>query len=65
MTKQTEQFLKNYELTDEQKIALERLEERWRREPDEITGSIGCDNCIMVQYGNLWIGIERDGYTHS
>jgi len=21
--------------------------------------------CIMVQWANMWVGIERDGYTHS
>lgn len=24
-----------------------------------------CDNCIMVRYAGMWLGIERDGYTHS
>lgn len=23
------------------------------------------DDCIMVQYAGMWLGIEPDGYTHS
>jgi hypothetical protein len=23
------------------------------------------DNCIMVPYAGMWLGIETDGYTHS
>jgi len=23
------------------------------------------DDALMVQWCNMWIGIERDGYTHS
>ena len=25
----------------------------------------GYDNCIMVQFAGMWLGIEPDGYTHS
>lgn len=21
--------------------------------------------CVMVHFGNIWLGIEKDGYTHS
>ena len=24
-----------------------------------------CDDCIMVQWCGIWLGIESDGYTHS
>lgn len=27
--------------------------------------TIGCDGCIMVPFAGMWLGIERDGYTHS
>ena len=27
-----------------------------------VHGSFGC---IMVQWANMWLGIEPDGYTHS
>lgn len=23
------------------------------------------DTCVMVQLGNVWYGIEPDGYTHT
>lgn len=23
------------------------------------------DGCVMVKFSNMWLGIERDGYTHS
>lgn len=23
------------------------------------------DTCIMIPYAGMWLGIERDGYTHS
>lgn len=23
------------------------------------------DPCVMVKYGNIWLGVEADGYTHS
>ena len=26
--------------------------------------AIGID-CAMVEWGNMWLGIETDGYTHS
>ena len=32
---------------------------RWRR-----TVQQGYD-CYMVQFAGMWLGIERDGYTHS
>lgn len=25
----------------------------------------GGSGCVMVQWCNMWIGIEPDGYTHS
>lgn len=28
------------------------------------TVQIGCD-CLMVRWQGMWIGIEKDGYTHS
>lgn len=24
-----------------------------------------CDDCILVPVSGMWLGIERDGYTHS
>lgn len=28
------------------------------------TAQIGFD-CVMVQWCGMWVGIERDGYTHT
>jgi hypothetical protein len=30
-----------------------------------ITVHSGSDDCIMIEAGGMWLGIERDGYTHS
>ncbi len=27
--------------------------------------SFPCDDCVMIQRGSMWIGIETDGYAHS
>lgn len=26
---------------------------------------VGTDGCIMVPWCGMWLGIEKDGYTHS
>ncbi len=30
-----------------------------------IQPSFGCDGAVMVHWAGMWLGIERDGYTHS
>ena len=30
-----------------------------------IQPSFGCDGAVMVRWAGMWLGIERDGYTHS
>jgi hypothetical protein len=30
-----------------------------------VTVHSGSDDCIMIEAGGMWLGIERDGYTHS
>ena len=27
--------------------------------------SLPCDDCIIVPWAGMWLGIEADGYTHS
>lgn len=27
--------------------------------------SVGYDNCIMLPWQGMWLGIEKDGYVHS
>jgi len=55
-------------ITREQKIAIKRLYDR---------NSVGVSylqfrrsikrgyDCLMVEWCGMWIGIEKDGYTHS
>lgn len=52
-------------LTSEQKCAISRMIQRWERAPDEHTRLLGGSAVVMVRYGNLWLGVETDGYTHS
>jgi hypothetical protein len=54
--------------TREQREALKRI---WMRGTDERTykqlrrDAIGGHDCIMLHWAGMWLGIERDGYTHS
>lgn len=53
-------------LTEAQGVALERLIERWNEAPAGIEiGMVGEPQLIMTNWGNIWIGIETDGYAHS
>jgi hypothetical protein len=35
---------------------------QWRRFRNRVQPGPGC---IMIQWRNMWLGIEPDGYTHS
>lgn len=54
--------------TREQREALKRI---WMRGTDERTYKqlrrdvIGGHDCLMLNWAGMWLGIERDGYTHS
>lgn len=55
-------------ITRQQREALKRI---WQRGADnrtyrEIRRAVhyGRD-CLMLQWAGMWLGIERDGYTHS
>lgn len=57
-------------LTKEQMLALKRLYDRrdcgmsylaFRRGVQPYVGG----DCVLVPWGGMWIGIEKDGYTHS
>jgi hypothetical protein len=54
--------------TREQREALKRI---WMRGTDERTYKqlrrdvIGGHDCLMLHWAGMWLGIERDGYTHS
>jgi hypothetical protein len=54
--------------TRAQRTALKRI---WLRWADERTyrelrrDVLGGHDCLMLQWAGMWLGIERDGYTHS
>ena len=51
-------------LTPEQQKSLAELRERF---PDitEPQPLLMGDGCVMVHAAGMWIGIEKDGYTHT
>ena len=55
-------------ITIEQKIAIKRLYDRNSLGVSYLqlrrTVKRGYD-CLMVEWCGMWIGIEKDGYTHS
>lgn len=51
-------------MNEKQKQSYDRLVERFNRVPDQESNNSLLD-CYMVRFGNLWIGIELDGYSHS
>ena len=56
-------------LTKQQKLSLYRIYSRdWIKPYNYLafrrTVQQGFD-CIMVPYCGMWLGIEKDGYTHS
>ena len=69
----TQYTLPGYTLTQAQGQALERLAERFTTTPAALLSGAHpeCGSpataCLMVSIpsANLWLGIERDGYTHS
>jgi hypothetical protein len=62
--------------TKDQRIALKRI---YNRAPIVIDGAaatykqfrktvqptFGMDHAVVVRWMNMWLAIERDGYTHS
>jgi hypothetical protein len=59
-------------LTKAQRLSLYKV---WRRVNTELTNPSyrafrrqaqpGPDGCVMIKLAGMWLGIERDGYTHS
>lgn len=58
-------------LNKAQRKALHRL---WQRDSQNMTYRqfrstvqpyFGGDQCVIVQWCKMWLGIEADGYTHS
>ena len=62
-------------ITKEQRTALKRIYDRdqnsdqptWNnyREFRRTVQYASYDSCIMVPWSGMWLGIEKDGYTHS
>lgn len=46
------------------RVAFPRLP-TYREFRKTVQPSFGCDDCVMVPFAGMWLGIERDGYTHS
>ena len=55
---------KTFSATPEQLTAFQRLSERMG-EPVRMWLLMDRSGCIMIDYQNITIGIETDGYTHS
>jgi len=55
-------------LTKQQQKALLR---KWEQHNNNMTflqfrrSVLRGSGCVMVQWANMWLGIESDGYTHS
>ena len=55
-------------ITRKQREALRRI---WARGADSRTyrelrrDVVHGHDCLMLQWAGMWLGIERDGYTHS
>lgn len=66
-------------LTKAQRKAVKRIFDRapiFRNRADDtpisykefrktVQPTFGLDNCVMVYWAGMWLGIETDGYTHS
>jgi len=56
--------MNEYLITEAQAESLARTIGRFGA-PISIQGLLGEPEVIMVQFDNIWLGIETDGYTHS
>ena len=52
------------EMTVAQYEAACKVAERFNLD-SPVTVHGGSDNCIMINTGSMWIGIETDGYAHT
>jgi hypothetical protein len=57
-------------LTREQMVALKSVYDFWEKPKTYLAFRRTAVNthmqgCVMVPWGNMWLGIEEDGYTHS
>lgn len=54
-----------FTITEEQAASLATRIQFYGTAPISIQGLIGEPDVLMVQFNNIWLGIETDGYTHS
>lgn len=60
-------------LTRPQRIALKRLYDRAAKSDPDLTyrafrrtvRPYFGDDCVLVPFAGMWVGIEPDGYTHT
>ena len=58
-------------LTKEQRKALRKLYSRLESPPSYrqfrrgVLPAFDRSGCVMVRFCSMWVGVERDGYTHS
>lgn len=58
-------------LTRAQRGAVKRAWQRMSARPSyrefraSVQPTFGCDGAVVVPWCNMWLIIERDGYTHS
>ena len=52
------------ECNEAQFQSLSNLMTRYKALPDDVEIEWGY-GALMVKFGGLWIGIEKDGYAHS
>jgi hypothetical protein len=57
--------MNEYFITEAQAKSLATRVEFYGTTPISIQGLLGEPEVIMVQFDNIWLGIETDGYTHS
>lgn len=54
-----------YEIEKKVNLGMDMKTPRWKSFLDCRRKVSICYDCIMIQFGNYWLGIEKDGYTHS
>jgi len=58
-------------ITKAQRLALKRIYLRLEFPPPykvfrrRVQPTFCMDGCVMVEFHTMWLGIEKDGYTHS
>lgn len=44
---------------------INKREMTYRQFRETVQPSFDTSGCVMVHWAGMWLGIERDGYTHS